>query len=100
MEGLSCPRPTFGSGRGHEGRSTRPRRRRRSRRAFSAGNQSTGEPRKETPWRERREKRGEGKPETFNFLGFTHICGTNHKTGNFTVHRSEERRVGKEGRSR
>ena len=36
---------------------------------------------------ERREKRGEGKPETFNFLGFTHICGTNYKTGNFTVHR-------------
>ena len=34
---------------------------------------------------ERREKRGEGKPETFNFLGFTHICGTNHKTGKFTV---------------
>jgi group II intron reverse transcriptase/maturase len=36
---------------------------------------------------ERRKKRGEGKPETFNFLGFTHICGTNHRTGNFTVHR-------------
>jgi RNA-directed DNA polymerase len=36
---------------------------------------------------ERRRKRGEGKPETFNFLGFTHICGTNHQTGNFTVHR-------------
>jgi RNA-directed DNA polymerase len=36
---------------------------------------------------ERREKRGEGKPETFNFLGFTHICGTNHKTGKFMVHR-------------
>ena len=36
---------------------------------------------------ERREKRREGKPETFNFLGFTHICGTNHKTGKFTVHR-------------
>jgi RNA-directed DNA polymerase len=36
---------------------------------------------------ERRRKCGEGKPETFNFLGFTHICGTNHKTGNFTVHR-------------
>jgi group II intron reverse transcriptase/maturase len=35
----------------------------------------------------RRKKRGEGKPETYNFLGFTHICGTNHKTGNFTVHR-------------
>jgi len=36
---------------------------------------------------ERRKKRGEGKPETFNFLGFTHYCGVNHKTGNFTVHR-------------
>jgi group II intron reverse transcriptase/maturase len=24
---------------------------------------------------ERRERRGEGKPETFNFLGFTHVCG-------------------------
>jgi RNA-directed DNA polymerase len=27
------------------------------------------------------------KPETFNFLGFTHICGTNYQTGNFTVRR-------------
>jgi RNA-directed DNA polymerase len=36
---------------------------------------------------ERREKRGEGKPETFNVLGFTHICGTSHKTGYFTVRR-------------
>ena len=36
---------------------------------------------------ESRKKRGEGKPETFNFLGFTHICGTNHKTGKFTVNR-------------
>jgi site-specific DNA recombinase len=36
---------------------------------------------------ERRKKRGEGKPETFNFLGFTHLCGTNHQTGNFTVNR-------------
>jgi len=36
---------------------------------------------------ERRRKRGEGKPETFNFLGFTHICGTSHKTGYFTVGR-------------
>lgn len=40
----------------------------------------------------RREKRGAGKPETFNFLGFTHICGTSHKTGYFTVHR---RTIGK-----
>jgi hypothetical protein len=37
---------------------------------------------------ERRRKRGEGKPETFNFLGFTHICGTSHKTGYFTVVRA------------
>jgi len=36
---------------------------------------------------ERRKKRGEEKPETFNFLGFTHICGTNRQTGNFTAHR-------------
>jgi hypothetical protein len=34
---------------------------------------------------ERRAKRGEGKPETFNFLGFTHICGKNHQTGYFMV---------------
>ena len=36
---------------------------------------------------ERRKKRGEVKPETFNFLGFTHMCGTSHKTGYFTVRR-------------
>lgn len=36
---------------------------------------------------ERRRKRGEGKPETFHFLGFTHTCGTNHQTGHFTIHR-------------
>ena len=34
---------------------------------------------------QRRAKRGEGRPETFNFLGFTHFCGTSHKTGYFTV---------------
>jgi group II intron reverse transcriptase/maturase len=28
-----------------------------------------------------REQRGEGKPETFNFLGFTHICGMTGITG-------------------
>ncbi|MBI2458724.1 MAG: group II intron reverse transcriptase/maturase [candidate division NC10 bacterium] len=33
---------------------------------------------------ENRERRGEGKPETFNFLGFTHICGKTRK-GTFTV---------------
>ena len=36
---------------------------------------------------ERRKKRGEGKPETFNFLGFTHICGTSHETGQFVLRR-------------
>src|SRR6516165_4678464 len=36
---------------------------------------------------ERRKRRGEGKPETVPFLGFTHICGTNHRTGKFTIHR-------------
>jgi RNA-directed DNA polymerase len=33
---------------------------------------------------ERRERRGKGKPETFNFLGFTHICDTTRK-GKFIV---------------
>jgi group II intron reverse transcriptase/maturase len=36
---------------------------------------------------ERRKQRGEGKPETFNFLGFTHISGTSNKTGYFVVQR-------------
>ena len=34
---------------------------------------------------DRREWRGEGKPETFNFLGFTHICVKNRSNGRFTV---------------
>jgi hypothetical protein len=37
-----------------------------------------------------RQARGEGKPETFNFLGFTHYCGTNLK-GQFTVIRKTMR---------
>src|ERR1700736_920102 len=32
-----------------------------------------------------RKARGEGKPETFTFLGFTHYCGQRHKSGTFTV---------------
>lgn len=32
-----------------------------------------------------RKKRGEGKPETFNFLGFTHICGINFKMRTFKL---------------
>jgi group II intron reverse transcriptase/maturase len=34
-----------------------------------------------------RKQRGEGKPETFDFLGFTHICGKTKKGGWFTVRR-------------
>jgi RNA-directed DNA polymerase len=37
-----------------------------------------------------RRKRGEGKPETFNFLGFTHSCGKTRK-GHFTVLRQTMR---------
>jgi len=36
---------------------------------------------------ERRKKRGAGKPETFNFLGFTHICGRSREKGYFTIYR-------------
>jgi RNA-directed DNA polymerase len=36
---------------------------------------------------ERRKRRGQGKPETFNFLGFTHICGKKRSNGMFTVMR-------------
>src|SRR3984957_8668138 len=32
-----------------------------------------------------REQRGEGKPETFTFLGFTHYCGKRRSNGTFTV---------------
>jgi group II intron reverse transcriptase/maturase len=34
-----------------------------------------------------REKRGAGKPETFNFLGFTHVCAKTWSQGWFTIHR-------------
>ena len=34
-----------------------------------------------------RRRRGQGKPETFNFLGFTHICGKKRSNGMFTVYR-------------
>jgi group II intron reverse transcriptase/maturase len=36
---------------------------------------------------ENRRRRGLGAPETFNFLGFTHICATRRKTGKYTVWR-------------
>jgi hypothetical protein len=34
-----------------------------------------------------RKRRGQGRPETFNFLGFIHMCGTSYKAGNFTIPR-------------
>src|SRR5205814_3334718 len=40
---------------------------------------------------ERRQKRGLGKPETFQFLGFTHIC-TKDRRGRFTVRRITDRK--------
>lgn len=36
---------------------------------------------------ENRKRKGKPKPETFDFLGFTHICGKTMKTGWFTVKR-------------
>lgn len=42
-----------------------------------------------------RAERGEGKPETFNFLGFTHRCAKRRSDGSFTVIRSTmARRLG------
>jgi group II intron reverse transcriptase/maturase len=38
-----------------------------------------------------RKQRGDGKPDTFNFLGFTHICGTTSK-GRYTVVRHTMRK--------
>src|ERR1039458_6865730 len=39
-----------------------------------------------------RKRRGEGKPETFDFLGFTHICGKKRSNGYFTVIRQTIRK--------
>jgi RNA-directed DNA polymerase len=41
---------------------------------------------------ENRKLCGEGKPEVFNFLGFTHMCGTTRKTGRFIVKRKTIRK--------
>lgn len=40
---------------------------------------------------EDRQRRGEGKPETFSFLGFTHICGKT-RAGKFAVLRQTNRK--------
>jgi group II intron reverse transcriptase/maturase len=39
-----------------------------------------------------RERRGQGKPETFDFLGFTHICAKKRSNGRFTVLRQTIRK--------
>jgi hypothetical protein len=45
------------------------------------------------PYAARNRKRaGLGKPETFNFLGFTHICGKKRSNGRFTVLRQTMRK--------
>ena len=40
---------------------------------------------------ERRTKRGDGPPATFDFLGFTHISGKTRR-GDFTIHRKTSRK--------
>jgi len=41
---------------------------------------------------DQRQWRGEGKPETFNFLGFTHICVKKRSNGRYTVLRQTIRK--------
>lgn len=41
---------------------------------------------------ENHKRRGQGKPETFNFLGFTHICAKKRSNGYFTVLRQTIRK--------
>jgi len=41
---------------------------------------------------ENRKRRGEGKPETFGFLGFTHACGRTKKNNRFIVRRVTQRK--------
>ena len=37
-------------------------------------------------------KNGKRKPDSFDFLGFTHYCGTSHKTGRFRVKRKTSKK--------
>ena len=46
---------------------------------------------------ENHKSRGDGKPESFDFLGFTHICSTRRKDGKFKLHRKT---IGKRLRSK
>jgi RNA-directed DNA polymerase len=41
---------------------------------------------------ERRQRRGESKPETFDFLGFTHYCGTRKDGAGFQLGRRTQRK--------
>lgn len=41
---------------------------------------------------ENRQRRGQGRPETFDFLGFTHICGKKRSNGMYTVIRKTVRK--------
>jgi group II intron reverse transcriptase/maturase len=41
---------------------------------------------------EQRKRRGAGKPETFDFLGFTHFCGKARRSGRFRVQRKSSRK--------
>ena len=41
---------------------------------------------------ERRKRRGLRKPETFDFLGFTHICATGRRSGGFVIRRRTMRK--------
>ena len=43
---------------------------------------------------EKRKRRGLGRPETFDFLGFTHVCAKTRRHGWFTIHRySQSKRL-------
>lgn len=45
---------------------------------------------------ENRKKRVQGKPETFDFLRFTHYCSTSNKSGKFRVKRKTSRKKQKQ----
>jgi group II intron reverse transcriptase/maturase len=49
---------------------------------------------------ENRRKRGERKPETFTFLGFTHICSVNWKDGKYKILRLTDKKRMREKLSR
>ena len=42
---------------------------------------------------ERRKERGEGKPETFDFLGFTHICSKSRKGKYMVLRKTREQNL-------